>query len=240
MDVPNKTFSQIPYCLFDCSTYIQYDSVIGLSFDFQLYNFTGFFCYSVYNISYYIYYINDNNNPIAINDIAFAVHAFILTCVTIFQIFIYERGTQKLSRFALILSGLLWFMAIYNIILSAVFGYMPWFNGGDSEFSTFEWFGDIKIIVTMVKYTPQAFMNFRDKSTTGMSIHFVWLDFTGGTLSILQQLLSSYNTSDWSYVTGNVPKLLLSLESIVFDIVFMIQVSYLLDIFIHFNVFFVD
>ena len=126
---------------------------------------------SMYNIAYYIHDMHHKNNPIAINDIAFAVHAFVLTCVTVFQIFIYERGNQKPSRFALIFCFILWFIAIYNLILSVGFGYMPWYNSDKNKLSTFEWFGDIKVAVTTVKYIPQAFMNCRDKSTTGWSIH---------------------------------------------------------------------
>ena len=36
-------------------------------------------------------------------------------------------------------------------------------------------------------------MNFRRKSTVGWSIGNVLLDFTGGSLSILQMFLTSYN-----------------------------------------------
>eukprot|EP00486_Rosalina_sp_Unknown_P003533 CAMPEP_0201574000 /NCGR_PEP_ID=MMETSP0190_2-20130828/18170_1 /ASSEMBLY_ACC=CAM_ASM_000263 /TAXON_ID=37353 /ORGANISM="Rosalina sp." /LENGTH=140 /DNA_ID=CAMNT_0048001623 /DNA_START=560 /DNA_END=982 /DNA_ORIENTATION=+ len=66
-------------------------------------------------------------------------------------------------------------------------------------------------------------MNWRDKSTTGWSIHNVLLDFTGGSLSLLQQVLSAVNTGDWTFVTGNIPKFILGFESMVFDIVFMFQ-----------------
>ena len=65
--------------------------------------------------------------------------------------------------------------------------------------------------------------SFRDKSTTGWSIHNVLLDFTGGSLSLLQQVLSAINTNDWTFVTGNIPKFILGFESIMFDIVFMFQ-----------------
>ena len=77
--------------------------------------------------------------------------------------------------------------------------------------------------MTTVKYVPQVYMNWRDKSTTGWSIGNVLLDFTGGSLSLLQQVLSAVNTNDWTFVTGNVPKFILGFESMVFDIVFMFQ-----------------
>ena len=41
----------------------------------------------------------------------------------------------------------------------------------------------------------QAYMNFRRKSTEGWSIGNVLLDFTGGSFSLLQMFLLSYNNS---------------------------------------------
>lgn len=40
---------------------------------------------------------------------------------------------------------------------------------------------------------------------------------------MLQQILSAYNTGDWSFVTENVPKFILGFESILFDTIFMLQ-----------------
>ena len=47
--------------------------------------------------------------------------------------------------------------------------------------------------VTSLLPLPQAYLNFRRKSTEGWSIGNVLLDFTGGALSILQMFLLSYN-----------------------------------------------
>jgi cystinosin len=51
----------------------------------------------------------------------------------------------------------------------------------------------IKLIVTVVKYCPQAVMNYQRKSTTGWSIGTVLLDFAGGIFSLLQMILNSWN-----------------------------------------------
>jgi hypothetical protein len=40
----------------------------------------------------------------------------------------------------------------------------------------------IKLGITLVKYVPQAYMNYRRKSTMGWSIGNVLLDFTGKNL----------------------------------------------------------
>ena len=94
-------------------------------------------------------------------------------------------------------------------------------------------------------------MNFRRKSTVGWSIGNVLLDFTGGTLSILQMFLISYNygnylsilliylsinifyvsilmilfihSDDWKSIFGDPTKFGLGAFSICFDLLFMTQ-----------------
>lgn len=56
----------------------------------------------------------------------------------------------------------------------------------------------IKLTITLIKYMPQAFMNYRRKSTNGWSIGNVLLDFTGGWLSILQMMINAYNYGKYS------------------------------------------
>ena len=51
----------------------------------------------------------------------------------------------------------------------------------------------IKLFITLIKYIPQAYMNFVRKSTEGWSIGNVLLDFAGGIFSILQMILDAYN-----------------------------------------------
>ena len=51
----------------------------------------------------------------------------------------------------------------------------------------------VKLFITLVKYVPQAAMNYRRKSTVGWSIGNVILDLTGGVLSITQMFLLAYN-----------------------------------------------
>ena len=58
--------------------------------------------------------------------------------------------------------------------------------------------GYIKLIVTFVKYIPQAWFNFKRKSTLGWSIDQVLFDVTGGILSLLQLLIDASFQGDWS------------------------------------------
>ena len=74
-----------------------------------------------------------------------------------------------------------------------------------------------------MKYIPQAWANYRRKSTVGWSINQVLLDLIGGVLSIAQLVIDSSLQSDWSGITGNPVKLGLANVSIIFDVIFMVQ-----------------
>ena len=53
----------------------------------------------------------------------------------------------------------------------------------------------VKLFITLVKYVPQAYLNYRRKSTHGWSIGNIILDFTGGILSIGQMFVLAFNES---------------------------------------------
>ncbi|ETN79605.1 hypothetical protein NECAME_09722 [Necator americanus] len=80
--------------------------VIGLNFDFTVFNIVGFLAYSAYNVFMYF----DSNVqaqyeqahphspiPVLLNDVFFPTHAFLACSFTAFQCFIYERGNQRIS-----------------------------------------------------------------------------------------------------------------------------------------------
>lgn len=81
----------------------------------------------------------------------------------------------------------------------------------------------IKLVISFIKYLPQAYMNYKRQSTVGWSIGNVLLDFTGGSFSIIQSLLISYNSDDWPSLVADPVKFGLGFLSIFFDIFFMIQ-----------------
>ncbi|KAF9438806.1 hypothetical protein BGZ76_004405 [Entomortierella beljakovae] len=81
----------------------------------------------------------------------------------------------------------------------------------------------IKLIISFIKYCPQAYVNYLAKSTVGWSIHNILLDFTGGALSISQLVLDAYISGDWSGISGDLVKFGLGFLSIAFDLVFITQ-----------------
>ncbi|KAK6038205.1 putative cystinosin [Cooperia oncophora] len=199
-------------------------SVTGLNFDFLLLNIIGFAAYSLYNL--FMYYDPSvqarykhkhpkSPIPVLLNDVVFAVHAFLACLVTAAQCFIYERNGQRVSKICIMLSSILIFFASCAGLASA-------FNL-INVLQFVMCFSYIKMAVTLSKYFPQTFFNFKRKSTVGWSIGNVLLDFTGGSLDILQMVLQCVNVDDWVAFYGNPVKFGLGLVSIFFDIIFMIQ-----------------
>nr|XP_045013966.1 cystinosin isoform X2 [Jaculus jaculus] len=81
----------------------------------------------------------------------------------------------------------------------------------------------LTLIVILQCFLYEAYMNFYYKSTTGWSIGGVLLDFTGGSFSLLQMFLQSYNNDQWTLIFGDPTKFGLGIFSIFFDIIFFIQ-----------------
>ena len=180
-----------------------------------------------------------------LNDFAFAAHALLLCVITYSQFFPRLWGfkvgaRQRSSRIVL---GVFWgsIVAVFTII--AIVRTQGHHGGYDPE--GWAWidvvskhlnslisrtyttqiysFGYIKLIITVIKYIPQAYVNYRRKSTVGWSISQILLDFSGGILSILQLVIDSSLQADWSGVTGNPVKFGLGNISILFDVIFMMQ-----------------
>ena len=128
---------------------------------------------------------------------------------------LFQRGGQRVSIPCIgALVGI--FLFIISTSISAGVDAISWL-----EFLT--WASYVKLGITIVKYMPQAYMNFRRKSTEGWSIGNVLLDFTGGSLSMLQMIMDSYNLDDWSSFFGDFTKFGLGLFSVLFDILFILQ-----------------
>ncbi|XP_042298309.1 cystinosin [Sceloporus undulatus] len=199
-------------------------SVVGLSFDFIALNLTGFIAYSVFNVGLFwvrpvkeqfLQQYPNGVNPVDSNDVFFSLHAVAVTLVIILQCLIYEKGSQKVSRIAIGLLVVGWIF-IFTTLFVAAAGVITWLQ-------FLFYFSYVKLAVTLLKYFPQAYMNFRRKSTEGWSIGNVLLDFVGGSFSLLQMFLQSYNNDEWKLIFGDPTKFGLGLFSICFDIVFIVQ-----------------
>jgi len=208
-------------------------SVVGLSFDFQILNAVGFACYFIFNSA--LYFSSDvkkeyadshdgHSSAVQLNDVVFSGHAFVLTAITLSQIAVYY-DYPPLDRPGLILrrtvvAALLLFLigatAVAVVILATSEHALDWL-------SFISILSEAKVVISVVKYCPQVWMNYQRKSTVGWNIYNVLLDFSGGLLSVAQLLWDAWASSDWSKVMGDPVKLLLGNLSMFFDIIFMVQ-----------------
>lgn len=84
--------------------------------------------------------------------------------------------------------------------------------------------GHIKLLVSVIKYYPQARLNYINKSTRGWAIHKCVLDFTGSLLSLLQLFIdASLTPGGISNAFRNPVKMGLGCISMGFEAVFMVQ-----------------
>ncbi|KAH0450402.1 hypothetical protein IEQ34_021094 [Dendrobium chrysotoxum] len=199
-------------------------SVVGLNFDFVVLNLTKHSSYLIYNAAlffspeiqrqYHEKYGYGEMIPVAANDVAFSIHAVLVTCFISFQILIYERGNQKVSKICMVVSSAAWTIVLVCLIISWPKHSWLWLI---SMVNT------IQVAITAIKYIPQAFMNFSSKSTIGWSIGFVLLDLSGGLLNFAQMAMQSIDQGTMINFYGNLGKTLLCLVVVFFDLLFIIQ-----------------
>ncbi|KAI8873255.1 PQ-loop-domain-containing protein, partial [Ramicandelaber brevisporus] len=201
-------------------------STKGLSLDFVVLNICGFFCYSVYTLAFYFSETVQEEyrerfgynapNLVQLNDVFFAVHALILSTVTLLQARWYNNSSSDshytVDQFVALAAG-----TSIVLLIAAYTGSSMWLD-------LIYFLSLVKFIVSFVKYIPQAYANYNAKSTVGWSIHNILLDSTGGILSIGQLLLDSYRAGGGDGgIAGNAIKLALGLLSISFDLIFITQ-----------------
>ncbi|KAM3961597.1 lysosomal cystine transporter cystinosin isoform 2-T4 [Aphomia sociella] len=199
-------------------------SVVGLNFDFLGLNIMGFTMYSLFNCGLYFSkeiqaeYFNRHPrglNPVQLNDVFFSLHAAFATLITIAQCYMYEREDQRVSMTGRGILGVFGVVVVVSASVAAA-GHLAWLD-------FLYYCSYIKLSITLIKYVPQAYMNYKRKSTVGWSIGNIFLDFVGGSLSILQMVLNAYNYNDWVSFFGDATKFGLGLFSLIFDVFFILQ-----------------
>ncbi|XP_055532111.1 cystinosin homolog [Wyeomyia smithii] len=199
-------------------------SVVGLSFDFLHINVVGHLSYAIFNsFMYWNSFIEQEYfnrhphglNPVIGNDVGFAIHATIATGYTILQCYIYDSGENSLSTGAKGIIGTYLVIIVVSLTM-ALFGKQHWLD-------FLYVLSYIKLSTTLVKYFPQAYMNYKRQSTEGFAIMNRLLDIAGGLFGILQMVINAWNFDDWRSIIGDVVKFGLGIFSILFDLVFIIQ-----------------
>ncbi|KAF2352188.1 PQ-loop repeat [Trinorchestia longiramus] len=154
---------------------------------------------------------------VRLNDVIFPLYAVLCTAVQIIQCFFYPKAEgQKVSWPCRIISAILLLIVLLSCILVPILDDFLWID-------VLYLMSYVKLFISMIKYAPQLFTNFKAKSTAGWSIFQVMLDFTGGVMSIIQMFLIADNYDDINSVLSDPTKLGLGLLSIFFNILFFIQ-----------------
>ncbi|KAL2900366.1 Cystinosin-like protein, partial [Bienertia sinuspersici] len=180
-------------------------SVVGLNLDFVVLNLTKHSSYLIYNVVLYF---------------SATAQAHIATSMGLPRYSsLSSRETQRFSKVALVIICAVWLSAAVCVFVAIHRHSWLWLI---SVFNT------IQVTMTVIKYVPQAIMNFRLKSTDGFSIGNILLDLLGGVTNYGQMAMQSIDqilflTESWVNFYGNIGKTLLSLVSIFFDILFIIQ-----------------
>ena len=206
-------------------------STHGLAIDFPLLNVLGFVCYTTSTASFlYSPTIREQyaqRHPLSpiptvrFNDLVFGAHAVVLVFLTYTQFYssLWGFEVSQLQRASRPVLGIVvgsFVAVVVVLVLVNVSSAWQWID-------VLYVLGYIKLLATFVKYIPQAFVNFKRKSTKGWSINQILFDVTGGVLSILQLVIDASFQGDWSGITGNPLKFGLGAVSIVFDIIFITQ-----------------
>jgi cystinosin len=194
----------------------QRKSTAGMSIGFLWYNLFGFALYLVYTT-----FARD----CTVQDQIFAGHALFITFLTLMQVPWYS--TNKLGEFPVI-HGKVAGALLLALDVCLVLNMSKWMSFMTLIFAC----GYLKTAISLVKYTPQFYLNWQRKSTVGFAMGMVFCDLAGGVLSISQQLVScQYDASTgslrpewtWQPFVGNKPKLFLGLIAIVYDLAFLYQ-----------------
>ncbi|XP_024031347.1 cystinosin homolog [Morus notabilis] len=199
-------------------------SVVGFNFDFVLLNLTKHTSYLIYNATlyfssdvqkqYFEKYGSKEMIPVAANDVAFSTHAVLLALIHLLQIAIYERGSQTFSKVSIGIVSVVWFTAGVCFFIALPTHSWLWL---------INIFNSIQVVMAAIKYTPQAFMNFKRKSTDGFSIYIICFNFTGSVANFMQMAVQSIDQNSWVNFYGNIGKILLSLVSTFYDLIFLCQ-----------------
>ncbi|KAL3629132.1 hypothetical protein CASFOL_026354 [Castilleja foliolosa] len=202
----------------------QRKSVVGLDFDYALLNMVKQLLYLTYNLSmffspivksqYYQKFGYGKIIPVAESDLAFSVHIVLASAYTMYQIAVYDRGTQKFTKIYTAINVI--FVLAATVCTCIAIPSRSWFW-------LLSCFNTIQVVMTVIKYIPQVVFNFKRKSTSGFSIGMVLLDLLGGISNNIQMLMQSLDQKSWENFYGNLGKSLLATVTIVFDLIFMVQ-----------------
>jgi cystinosin len=218
------------------SIFVNYQrkSVVGQSIAFVYTNALGFTCLAVFNS--FLFFSTDlkklyqarfkSKNNVDFNDVYYAAFACLCCYINAYQCLVYERGGQTIHKgWKIFIWGSVT-VAVLWLVLIGLFYHRDDERNNILLVNPLDFLyglGLIKVLVTLFKYVPQVYLNYQRKKTVGLAMSNFLLDFSGGTLSLCQSLLDAGLKDAWIALAGNYVKLCLSVISISYDTIFMVQ-----------------
>lgn len=200
----------------------------------MLLSFCGFICYSIYNVCFFFStpLKQECHIEVSIHDVIFCLHSTFLNFVMCILVHFYRKkneGPHLISNSLLIVVTIAIIIESWSVFSQLIGNYsdktLSIHPNKIIKFSTFLLIlGNIKLILTIIKYVPQVWMNWRRRSTRGWSIFAVICDIGGSVFSLSQLVLDIYLKH--SSITLRLlfgAKLGLGAISIFFASIFMIQ-----------------
>ena len=105
--------------------------MVGFSFDMLAYLILSYVTYMIYNVTVYfdpklILGSLNEDNPVKLTDVVFAIVAFLCTSYQAIQCLIYDRGSQTIHRSTVVVCiGCLLALAVLTVL--SCFGIGSWF-----------------------------------------------------------------------------------------------------------------
>jgi cystinosin len=144
----------------------------GLSLDFCALNVIGFGCYAAYNLALFYSSVvqqqyrerHGHGSVVTVqsNDVAFAVHAFVLSSLTLLQIGYYDgfRSRPPSKLIGAVIGAVVGMILVTPILV---------YRNVLAVLDFLYLLSYIKIGITLIKYVPQVILNFQRKCTRGWS-----------------------------------------------------------------------
>lgn len=199
----------------------------GVSTDAYILAALNYTCYTLYNVVFYFdggirQEYKDRYGPDAIitvqsNDVAFSIHALVVTFLVVGQITYYGGfRNQPISSITKLIVLAVFLLSFVYIACIYLYGYL-WMD-------FLYLMASVKLVLTILTYLPQIILNYQRRSTDGWNVWNVIFDCMGGLFSMFQLILDSVDLGDVKGgLVGNWAKLLLGALTIGFDAIFLLQ-----------------
>jgi len=164
-------------------------SVEGLKLDYAFLNVTGFmYCSTAYSIAFFnkdLPLDHYGYGTIRIQDLVFIYHNLFTNAVLNIQGIFYKRGKNTLSWYSILYVIFVIILTVVIYLLSEVHNIIK----PTERFNILLFLGFVKISMSFFKYIPLVYWNYKRKSTKGFSMTAFMFDFTGGVLSVSQEII---------------------------------------------------